>query len=76
MITARGLALGDDISTAELLYGKPNKMEVDTSSGHVRTSYIYFSADKRYIMILFFVRQKVDGILVTKNPQIDQKKNK
>lgn len=74
MLSSRGLTLGDDISTAELLYGKPHKMELDVSSGHPRTSYIYFSRDQRYILILFFTKQKVDGVLVTRNPQFKEKK--
>lgn len=73
MMTGRGLSLGDDVSTAELLYGPPNKVEMDVSSGHPKTSYIYFSKDKRKVLIIFLNKQKVDGIILTKNPQLSGK---
>lgn len=58
MVTTRGITLGDDLETAELIYGAPYKVEMDTSSGHLRTSYIYFSKDKRNILILFLTKQR------------------
>lgn len=54
--------------------GAPYKVEMDTSSGHLRTSYIYFSKDKRNILILFLTKQKIDGIVSAKNPQFSEKK--
>ncbi|MDU5310311.1 MAG: hypothetical protein E6161_04835, partial [Dialister sp.] len=74
VITGRGLAVGDDITTAELLYGAPDKMEVDVSSGHPRTSYIYFSKDRRNVLIIFISKQKVDSIILAPNPQLKNKK--
>lgn len=74
VITGRGLAVGDDITTAELLYGAPDKMELDVSSGHPRTSYIYFSKDKRNVLIIFINKQKVDSIILAPNPQLKNKK--
>lgn len=74
MVTTRGVTLGDDLETAELIYGAPYKVEMDISSGHSRTSYIYFSKDKRNILILFFTKQKIDGIVSAKNPQFNEKK--
>ena len=74
MVTTRGITLGDDLETAELIYGAPYKVEMDTSSGHLRTSYIYFSKDKRNILILFLTKQKIDGIVSAKNPQFSEKK--
>lgn len=74
MITSRGLTIGDDIATAELLYGAPHKVEVDVSAGYPRTSYIYFSKDKQYILIIFISKQKVDGVILAQNPQIKDKK--
>ena len=57
-----------------MIYGAPYKVEMDTSSGHLRTSYIYFSKDKRNILILFLTKQKIDGIVSAKNPQFSEKK--
>ena len=74
MVTTRGITLGDDLGTVELVYGAPHKVELDISSGHPRTSYIYFSKTKRNILILFFTKQKVDGIVSAKNPQFSGKK--
>lgn len=74
MITTRGVTLGDDLETVELVYGAPHKVEIDVSSGHPRTSYIYFSKNKKNILIIFIEKQKVDGIISTKNPQFADKK--
>lgn len=69
MLTPRGLALGDDQSTAEMLYGAPHKLELDTSTGSPRTAYVYFSQGQKEVLILYFKNKKVDGIVCAGNPQ-------
>lgn len=44
MLTSRGLSKGDDVTTAELLYGKPDKIELDFEKWDtLYLIYIYFS---------------------------------
>ena len=69
MLTPRGLAMGDDQSTAEMLYGAPQKLEMDTSTGSPRTAYVYFSQGQKEVLILYFKNKKVDGIVCAGNPQ-------
>lgn len=69
ILTSRGITLGDDVSTVDLLYGPPHKLEVNTDSGFPKTAYIYFSQQKRDILIIYIKDNKVDGILTTGNPQ-------
>lgn len=69
ILTSRGITLGDDVSTVDLLYGPPHKLEVNTDSGFPKTAYIYFSQKKRDILIIYIKDNKVDGILATGNPQ-------
>lgn len=52
MLTSRGLSKGDDVTTAELLYGKPDKIELDLRNGTHYVIYIYFSKDLK-IFLLF-----------------------
>lgn len=58
MLTPRGLAMGDDQSTAEMLYGAPQKLEMDTSTGSPRTAYVYFSQGQKEVLILYFKIKK------------------
>lgn len=69
MLTPRGLAMGDDQSTAEMLYGAPHKLELDTSTGSPRTAYVYFSKGQKDVLILYFKNKKVDGVVCAGNPQ-------
>ncbi len=69
MITPRGLSLGDASSTAELLYGAPGKLEMDTRDGMPRTASIYFSKGEENVLIIYLKDKRVDGIAVAENPQ-------
>ena len=69
MVTPRGLALGDEASTAELLYGAPGKLEMDTRDGAPRTASIYFSKGEENVFIIYLKNKKVDSIAVAENPQ-------
>ncbi len=69
MVTPRGLALGDAASTAELLYGAPEKLELDTRDGAPRTASIYFSKGEENVFIIYLKNKKVDSIAVAENPQ-------
>ena len=54
MVTSRGLSLGDDVSTVDLLYGKPHRVEMNVSGSEPKTSYIYFSKGKSDVLIINF----------------------
>lgn len=69
MLTSRGLVMGDAASTAELLYGAPHKLEMDTSGASPRTAYVYFSRAKDKVLLMYLKDKKVDGIVVADNPQ-------
>lgn len=69
MLTSRGLAIGDDAATAELLYGAPHKLEMDTTGSVPRTCYIYFNRAKDKVLLLYLKDKKVDGVVVAENPQ-------
>lgn len=69
MLTSRGLAIGDDAATAELLYGAPHKLEMDTTGTTPRTCYIYFNRAKDKVLLMYLKDKKVDGIVVAENPQ-------
>lgn len=69
MLTSRGITLGDDVSTVDLLYGPPHKLEVNTGGGFPRTAYIYFAQGKKNVLIIYIKNKKVDGILSAGNPQ-------
>ena len=69
MITNRGLSLGDDISTVDLLYGAPGKIELDSLSIHPKTAYIYFSTGREFALIVYLENNKVTGIVSTINPR-------
>ena len=68
MVTSRGLTLGDDVSTVELLYGKPHRLEMNVSGSEPKTSYIYFSKGKSNVLIINFSKNKVEGIVSAMNP--------
>ena len=68
MTTSRGLALGDDLSTVEFLYGKPHRIEMDVSGSEPRTSYIYFSKGKRQVLIIGIAKNKVERVVSMVNP--------
>lgn len=69
MVTSRGLSLGDDVSTVDLLYGKPHRVEMNVSGSEPKTSYIYFSKGKNDVLIINFAKNKVEGIVSAMNPQ-------
>nr|WP_308611832.1 hypothetical protein [uncultured Dialister sp.] len=68
MVTSRGLSLGDDVSTVDLLYGKPHRVEMNVSGSEPKTSYIYFSKGKSDVLIINFSKNKVEGIVSAMNP--------
>ncbi len=70
MLTARGLAVGDQISTMETIYGKPDKVEINYIDKHPQTAYIYFSPDKDEVLILYIndKARTVQSIVVMTNP--------
>ena len=68
MVSPRGLAMGDDVSTVDLLYGKPHRIEMDVSGSEPKTSYIYFSKGKSDVLIINFEKNKVEGFVSTANP--------
>ncbi len=70
MLTARGLAVGDQISTMEAVYGKPDKVEINYIDKRPQTAYIYFSADKDEVLILYIndKARTVQSIVVMNNP--------
>ena len=70
MLTARGLAVGDQISTMETVYGKPDKVEINYIDKHPQTAYIYFSPDKDEVLILYIndKARTVQSIVVMTNP--------
>lgn len=68
MVTSRGLSLGDDVSTVDLLYGKPHRVEMNVSGSEPKTSYIYFSKGKSDVLIINFSKNKVEGIVNAMNP--------
>ena len=53
MLTGRGLTVGDSTSTAELLYGAPDKIEVNYSGGTVRSVYIYFLKFRKNMLLIY-----------------------
>lgn len=69
MLTRRGMALGDSLSTVEMLYGKPGKVELESSSGNLRNAYVYFSPTKDKILIIYISKGKADGFIIAENPQ-------
>ncbi|MDY6084751.1 MAG: hypothetical protein SPI25_05850 [Dialister sp.] len=69
MLSRRGLTLGDSISTVELLYGKPGKIELSSIGGNLRNAYIYFSPTKDKILIIYINKGKTDGFIIARNPQ-------
>lgn len=69
MLSRRGMTLGDSVSTVELLYGKPGKLELSSSGGSLRNAYIYFSPTKDKILIIYISKGKADGFIIAKNPQ-------
>ena len=70
MLTARGLAVGDQISTMETIYGKPDKVEINYIDKRPQTAYIYFSPDKDEVLILYIndKARTVQSIVVMTNP--------
>lgn len=72
MTTYRGISMGDQASTVEAVYGAPEKVEMNAMDGHPQSAYIYFSPDKKKVLI-FYIDEKertVQNILVMGNPQI------
>ena len=72
MITWRGLTAGDQMSTVEALYGAPQKVEMTEMEGHPQAAYIYFSKDKKEVLIFYIdeAEKVVRHIMVMGNPQI------
>ena len=72
MLTWRGLTAGDQMSTVEALYGAPQKVEMTEMEGHPQAAYIYFSDDKREVLIFYMdeAEKVVRHIMVMGNPQI------
>lgn len=72
MLTYRGIAIGDHLSTLEAMYGAPEKLEMNTMEGHPQSAYIYFSPDKQQVLIFYVDDQskKVQNVLVMGNPQV------
>lgn len=70
MLTARGLAVGDQISTMETVYGKPDKVEINYIDKHPQAAYIFFSPDKDEVLILYLndKTRTVQSIVVMNNP--------
>ncbi len=70
MLTARGLAVGDQISTMETVYGKPDKVEINYIDKHPQPAYIFFSPDKDEVLILYLndKTRTVQSIVVMNNP--------
>ena len=62
MLTGRGLTVGDSTSTAELLYGAPDKIEVNYSGGTVRSVYIYFLKFRKNMLLIYLEDGKVSSI--------------
>lgn len=75
MLTSRGLSKGDDVTTAELLYGKPDKIELDLRNGTHYVIYIYFSKDLKNIFAVYIKEDKVDSVMCAKNPQYTKQSN-
>ena len=75
MLTSRGLSKGDDVTTAELLYGKPDKIELDLRNGTPYVIYIYFSKDLKNIFAVYVKEDKVDSVMCAKNPQYAKPSN-
>ncbi len=72
MLTYRGIAIGDHLSTLEAMYGAPEKLEMNTMEGHPQSAYIYFSPDKQQVLIFYVDDQSktVQNVLVMENPQM------
>lgn len=72
MMTNRGAAIGDQMSTVEALYGAPQKVEMTELEGHPQAAYIYFSRDRREVLIFYIdeTEKVVRRIMVMRNPQI------
>lgn len=68
MVTSRGLSLGDDVTTVDMLYGKPHRVEMNVSGSEPKTSYIYFSKGQNDVLIINFSKNKVEGIVSAMNP--------
>lgn len=68
MLMSRGLTLGDQVSTVDLLYGKPHRIELDASGVQPKMSYVYFSKGKNNVLIISLINNKVDGIISLINP--------
>ena len=75
MLTSRGLSKGDDVTTAELLYGKPDKIELDLRNGTPYVIYIYFSKDLKNIFAVYIKEDNVDSVMCAKNPQYTKQSN-
>ena len=72
MMTWRGVSAGDQMSTVEALYGAPQKVEMTEMEGHPQTAYIYFSKDRKTVLIFYIdeAEKVVRHIMVMHNPQI------
>ena len=68
MMTPRGLSLGDQVSTVDLLYGKPHRIELDASGVQPKMSYVYFSKGKNNVLIISMINNQVDGVISLINP--------
>ena len=60
--------MGDQVSTVDLLYGKPHRIELDASGVQPKMSYVYFSKGKNNVLIISLINNKVDGIISLINP--------
>lgn len=69
MVTSRGLAVGDQLSTMEELYGKPQKMDADLSSDRPKSTYFYLSPDSENVLIFYADSTQgiIQGVLASEN---------
>lgn len=72
MLTNRGVSVGDDVSTLDLLYGAPAKIELDTTGHSPKSCYIYFSAPKSYMLLFYIDNQKISSIVSTLQPHFSK----
>lgn len=69
MITSRGLAVGDQLSTMEELYGAPQKMDTDVSSDKPKNTYFYISPNQDQVLIFYAdgAQGTIQGVLASEN---------
>ena len=69
MVTSRGLAVGDQLSTMEELYGAPQKMDTDVSSDKPKNTYFYISPNQDQVLIFYAdgALGTIQGVLASEN---------